>query len=139
MLVPPTSLPMRRSSSDSSSGSGSHQRSSSQRSNGTSPKQTINPITGAVEEPLSVDEPKMSEEEKEREAERLFVLFDRMNKNPAIQVQNPITEAKQSGRFEEISRIEDEKEAKRLQEEEDEDEREAMEEMKRYKERKSAK
>jgi hypothetical protein len=38
----------------------------------------VNPITGQfVDAEKPVDEPEMTEEEKEREAERLFVLFER--------------------------------------------------------------
>ncbi|KIJ70641.1 hypothetical protein HYDPIDRAFT_105384 [Hydnomerulius pinastri MD-312] len=54
----------------------------------------INPITGTIErEPEPVD---MTEEEKEQEAEKLFVLFDRLEKNGALPPsQNPIRKAMQ--------------------------------------------
>lgn len=41
-------------------------------------QQSVNPITGQfIDAERPVDEPEMTEEEKEREAERLFVLFER--------------------------------------------------------------
>ncbi|OCH86040.1 hypothetical protein OBBRIDRAFT_797587 [Obba rivulosa] len=59
----------------------------------------INPITGIVEQPRA-EEPEMSDEEKEREAEKLFVLFDRLEKSGAIPAsQNPIRKAVQEGRL----------------------------------------
>ncbi|KAK4451725.1 guanine nucleotide exchange factor [Podospora aff. communis PSN243] len=63
----------------------------------------INPITGQFLDAEGVSElPEMTDEEKEREAERLFVLFERLNQLGVIQVQNPIQQAVQSGRFEEL-------------------------------------
>lgn len=58
----------------------------------------INPITGIAEqEKAEID---MTDEEKEREAEKLFVLFDRLEKSGAIQPsQNPIRKAAQEGRL----------------------------------------
>lgn len=44
----------------------------------------------------------MTEEEKEREAERLFVLFERMRRLGVVQVENPVRRAQQEGRFEEL-------------------------------------
>jgi hypothetical protein len=41
----------------------------------------------------------MTEDEKEQEAERLFVLFDRLEKNGVIKVCNPIREAASRGDF----------------------------------------
>ena len=46
----------------------------------------INPITGQIKEDLPDPMAGMSEEEKEREAEKLFVLFDRLQKTGVIQV-----------------------------------------------------
>ena len=58
----------------------------------------INPITGVVQEPAIV--PDMTDEEKEREAEKLFVLFDRLEKSGAIQPdQNPIRKAVEQGKL----------------------------------------
>lgn len=41
----------------------------------------------------------MTDEEKEREAERLFVLFDRLEKNGVLKVRNPIRDAVERGEF----------------------------------------
>ena len=52
----------------------------------------INPITGAIqEERPDID---MTEEEREREAERLFVLIDRLERSGAVpQEANPVRRA----------------------------------------------
>ncbi|KAF9741243.1 hypothetical protein PMIN06_006256 [Paraphaeosphaeria minitans] len=63
----------------------------------------VNPITGQrldAEDP-SFQEP-MTEEEKEREAERLFVLFERLKATGVVDVKNPVEEAFRSGRIEEL-------------------------------------
>ena len=65
--------------------------------------QEINPITGQrrdmePEDPL----PEMTDEEKEREAERLFVLFDRLRATGVMNVMNPVQQAVDEGRFEEV-------------------------------------
>ena len=58
----------------------------------------INPITGIAQQPTTV--PDMTDEEKEREAEKLFVLFDRLEKSGAIQPdQNPIRKAVEQGKL----------------------------------------
>lgn len=58
----------------------------------------INPITGIAQKPATV--PDMTDEEKEREAEKLFVLFDRLEKSGAIQPdQNPIRKAAEQGKL----------------------------------------
>lgn len=60
--------------------------------------EAIDPITGTV----LGDHPEidMTEEEKEREAERLLVLFDRLARSGALSPdQNPIQQAIQSGRL----------------------------------------
>ncbi|RSL91094.1 hypothetical protein CDV31_015546 [Fusarium ambrosium] len=63
----------------------------------------INPITGQQRSAEAAsDLPEMTEEEKEREAERLFVLFERLRANGLISVENPVTQYKDSGRFEEL-------------------------------------
>ncbi|KAK8034943.1 Synembryn-like protein [Apiospora rasikravindrae] len=63
----------------------------------------VNPITGqfldAEKHPVV---PEMTEEEKEREAERLYVLFERLRANGLITAENPVRTAQQSGRFEEL-------------------------------------
>lgn len=58
----------------------------------------INPITGVAERPAPPIE--MSDEEKEREAEKLFVLFDRLEKTGALPKEsNPIRKAIQEGKL----------------------------------------
>lgn len=59
---------------------------------------SINPITGTLQaEHVPSD---MTEEEKEREAEKLFVLFDRLEKSGALPPsQNPIRKAAAEGRL----------------------------------------
>ncbi|KAF8603417.1 hypothetical protein BDV93DRAFT_523195 [Ceratobasidium sp. AG-I] len=57
----------------------------------------VNPITGTTEPQSGPNLSEMTDEEKEREAERLFVLFDRMERMGMAK--NPIREAYQSGRF----------------------------------------
>ncbi|RDL40874.1 Uncharacterized protein BP5553_00853 [Venustampulla echinocandica] len=62
----------------------------------------VNLITGQfldMEEKVEIN---MTEEEKEREAERLFVLFERLKKTGVMNVQNPVQTALQEGRFEEL-------------------------------------
>ncbi|KAG6873990.1 hypothetical protein C0995_007946 [Termitomyces sp. Mi166 len=60
---------------------------------------SINPITGTTNNPKQ-DLPEMTDEEKEREAEKLFVLFDRLEKTGAIPPsQNPIRKAVQEGKI----------------------------------------
>jgi len=66
---------------------------------GPSTADEINPITGTTFQPKS-DLPEMSDEEKEREMEKLFVLFDRMEKMGAINPeQNPMRKAIQKGQM----------------------------------------
>lgn len=48
-------------------------------------------------------EEEWTEEEKEREAEKMFVLFERLKKNGIIKVANPVELYQQQGRFENIS------------------------------------
>ncbi|CAD6500422.1 BgTH12-07599 [Blumeria graminis f. sp. triticale] len=62
----------------------------------------VNPITGQLlekEENVEIEE--MTEEEKEREAEKLFVLFERLNKTGVISVNAPGIHS-DSNRFEEV-------------------------------------
>ncbi|CAG8590982.1 631_t:CDS:2, partial [Acaulospora colombiana] len=63
---------------------------------------SINPITGQYldDEPPSLAS--MTDEEKEREAERLFVLFERLKKTGVVDVVNPVEEAMRSGKLQEI-------------------------------------
>jgi len=65
----------------------------------------VNPITGqrwSAENKQQQDLPEMTEEEKEREAERLFVLFERLRATGVVDVKNPVQQARDEGRFEEL-------------------------------------
>ncbi|KAK6434284.1 hypothetical protein LTR95_009530 [Oleoguttula sp. CCFEE 5521] len=66
----------------------------------------VNPITGqklsAEQRGGADDGAEMTEEEKEREAERLFVLFERLRATGVVDVENPVKRARDEGRFEEI-------------------------------------
>lgn len=85
----------------------------------------------------------MTQEEKEREAERLFVLFDRMDRNPVISMNSGeqgqgkktpkdlMREKLERGELE----GEDQEEEQEREEEERRDEEEAMADLRRYKER----
>lgn len=69
-----------------------------------SKRDAINPITGQrLEAETPVTMPEMTDEEKEREAERLYVLFERLRATGVVDVENPVTAAQQAGRFEELS------------------------------------
>lgn len=64
----------------------------------------INPITGQrLDAEPQVDEgPPMTDEEKEIEAEKLFVLFERLRATGVVDVVNPVRQAVEEGRFEEL-------------------------------------
>ncbi|KAF1812105.1 hypothetical protein P152DRAFT_459060 [Eremomyces bilateralis CBS 781.70] len=63
----------------------------------------INPITGQrLDAEPAVAGPPMTDEEKEREAERLFVLFERLRQTGVVDVRNPVAQALEEGRFEEL-------------------------------------
>ncbi|KAI5809271.1 guanine nucleotide exchange factor [Pyronema omphalodes] len=82
--------------------------SSFDKSSGTRP---VNPITGqTLDSEPPVDDPfdGMTQEEKEREAERLFVLFERLKKTGVVDVKNPVETAFHEGRFQEIPDDEEE-------------------------------
>ncbi|SGY13318.1 BQ5605_C010g05832 [Microbotryum silenes-dioicae] len=96
----------------------------------------VNPITGAFELPPEFDtEDEMTEEEKEREAEKLYVLFDRMQRTGVMDVENPIRKARGEGKLEETT-DELEAERKRLDEEDARVEKEVETEMANFKLRK---
>ena len=58
----------------------------------------IDPVTGQRLDKQSHDtEPEMSNAEKEKEAERLFVLFERLKATGVVDVKNPIQQAVESG------------------------------------------
>ncbi|KAL2165379.1 hypothetical protein VTH06DRAFT_677 [Thermothelomyces fergusii] len=66
-------------------------------------RRDVNPITGQfLDEEKYPDLPEMTKEEKEREAERLFVLFERLKQNKVMSVQDPVEKAVQEGRFQEL-------------------------------------
>lgn len=73
----------------------------------SAPTRPVNPITGAYDPPRAPDEPQMTDDEKAREAERLYVLFDRMAKTGVMDVENPVQKARQEGRFTETSEDEE--------------------------------
>jgi hypothetical protein len=64
----------------------------------------INPITGQrLDAETHIDEgPPMTDEEKEIEAEKLFVLFERLRATGVVDVVNPVRQAVEEGRFEEL-------------------------------------
>ncbi|KAH6881305.1 guanine nucleotide exchange factor [Alternaria rosae] len=63
----------------------------------------VNPITGQrLDKEEHVQMEPMTQEEKEREAERLFVLFERLKATGVMDVQNPVEEAYRSGRIQEL-------------------------------------
>ncbi|KAI1445867.1 guanine nucleotide exchange factor [Annulohypoxylon stygium] len=63
----------------------------------------VNPITGQfLDAERQPEGPEMTEEEREREAERLFVLFERLRANGIISAENPVRTAVEEGRFEEL-------------------------------------
>lgn len=69
---------------------------------GESGRADINPVTGQRLDREAVPNlAEMTDEEKEIEAEKLFVLFERM-RNLGVGVENPVRAAQQSGRFEEL-------------------------------------
>ncbi|RAK95401.1 synembryn [Aspergillus ibericus CBS 121593] len=62
----------------------------------------VNPLTGQRRDmETQPNLPEMTPEEKEREAERLFVQFERLRENGIIKVENPVAVAMREGRLEE--------------------------------------
>jgi len=71
---------------------------------GASSSVPTNPVTGQrLDKEPPVEVPNMTQEEKEREAERLFVLFERLKATGVVNVKNPVEVARDAGRFEELS------------------------------------
>ncbi|KAL1302297.1 hypothetical protein AAFC00_002713 [Neodothiora populina] len=63
----------------------------------------INTITGQWrKDEIESELPELTEDEKEREAEKLFVLFERLKATGVINVENPVARAVHEGRFEEL-------------------------------------
>lgn len=74
----------------------------------------VNPVTGQfLDAEKLLNLPEMSPEEKEREAERLFVLFERLKKTGIVNVQNPVEQAFQEGRIQELEDDEEEEDMKK--------------------------
>ncbi|KAJ4394081.1 hypothetical protein N0V93_003298 [Gnomoniopsis smithogilvyi] len=71
---------------------------------GSGSGRAVNPITGQFldRETVPDEGPEMTEEEKEREAERLFVLFERLRRTGVVDVQNPVEQAVREGRYNDI-------------------------------------
>ncbi|PHH83698.1 hypothetical protein CDD82_4660 [Ophiocordyceps australis] len=69
----------------------------------TGDERPVNPVTGQfLDREPQPSEPEMTGEEKQREAERLFVLFERLKKTGVVNVENPVGEAIRQGRFREL-------------------------------------
>lgn len=107
----------------------------------TASGKVIDPVTGKEQQSQDqMDEEDrrtgllMSDEEKEAEAERLFTLFDRMDRNGILKVQNPISQAVGSGKIQEIEEEQEVKERQRLAQEEEEIESTVEREMKAFRE-----
>lgn len=65
----------------------------------------VNPVTGqklSTEGRETLETKEMTEDEKERAAERLFVLFERLRATGVVDVKNPVQQAVDEGRFEEL-------------------------------------
>lgn len=90
----------------------------------------INPITGAYDQ-KQPEGPPLTEEEKEREAERLYTLFERMAHTGVISTENPVNRAKQEGRLEN-STEDREAELERIRREEEELEQEVERDLKEW-------
>lgn len=75
---------------------------------GAGARQDVNFVTGQLldREP-QVKGPEMTQEEKQREAERMFVLFERLRATGVVDVKNPVGEAIASGRFQELDEDEE--------------------------------
>ena len=82
--------------------------SSASSSNTTYSDKSINPITGQYYDSELPTLSDMTDEEKEREAEKLFVLFERLKKTGIMDVVSPIEEAVKSGKIQEYEEKEDE-------------------------------
>ncbi|GAA5971114.1 hypothetical protein JCM11641_004149 [Rhodosporidiobolus odoratus] len=91
-------------------------------------QRSINPITGAFEAEDEEEQVPMSEEEKEREAEKLYTLFERMSKTGVIEAANPVDKARAEGQFEE-TKADREAELERIRQEDEEIEKEVERDM----------
>ncbi|ODM19678.1 hypothetical protein SI65_04663 [Aspergillus cristatus] len=61
----------------------------------------VNPMTGQWRDAENAEDdvPETTDKEKDREAQRLFVLFQRLEANGIIRAENPVGEASREGRF----------------------------------------
>ncbi|KAE8211254.1 hypothetical protein CF327_g4972 [Tilletia walkeri] len=103
-------------------------------------RRPIDPITGRfadittpAEEASNATLEEMTQEEREAEAERLFVLFERLNRTGVVSVGNPALDLESRARVEELSEEEERRERER---EEVEDEEEVMRDLEAYRRRK---
>ncbi|KAJ9122542.1 hypothetical protein QFC22_001971 [Naganishia vaughanmartiniae] len=97
-----------------------------------------NPITGLQQDENISQHPldDMTEEEKEREAEKMMTLFDRMARNPTMQLaENPMKDAVRTGKIEEFESVEREKEMEEIRKQEVKDQAEAEKEIVDWKKR----
>ncbi|KAB8346280.1 hypothetical protein FH972_023324 [Carpinus fangiana] len=70
---------------------------------GGSGRTDVNFVTGQLlEREEGGEDLEMTVEEKEREAERMFVLFERLRATGVVDVKNPLREAVESGRLQEV-------------------------------------
>lgn len=110
-------------------------------------RRLIDPVTGMTlpsdEELARVDAQNglasMSEEEKAAEAERLFTLFDRLDKTGVVSIDpnsHPMRRAAETGRLQEIDREQDSEDARRAEEEDKTLAEEVEREMKAYRSKK---
>jgi hypothetical protein len=107
------------------------------------PQEDRNPITSLAPPSIEPHNPldDMTEEEKEREAEKLFVLFDRMEKNPVISMKSGDDDKARTPmevmreKLERGDLEDDSKDDMARDEQEKRDEEEALADFKRYKER----
>ncbi|KAH9859638.1 hypothetical protein IAQ61_011419 [Plenodomus lingam] len=68
----------------------------------------VNPVTGQrLDKEEVMEQTPMTHEEKEREAERLFVLFERLKATGVMDVVNPVEQAYREGRIQELNNDED--------------------------------
>ncbi|KAG8533210.1 uncharacterized protein KY384_001993 [Bacidia gigantensis] len=68
--------------------------------------QEVNPVTGQRRDKEPPDPGlDMTDEEKEREAERLFVLFDRLKATGVMNVTNPVEHAAREGRLHQVEEV----------------------------------
>lgn len=109
----------------------------------------LNPITGLRHTADDFRSPfeGMSPEEKEREAEKMFVLFDRLKSNPVVKAGVPQPDGSDKPIHDEIrdqmvgeqgerwERLESEKEEERIRRQDEQDEQEALKEVAAYRKR----